>query len=325
MRAFVTGATGMVGNHVCRRLKDEGHEVTALVRPTSDWSLLEGVGVSFAEGALPGDPEVFRETLRGQEWVFHCAAMVDDWAPREEMYRVNVEGLETLLKAADRTSLKRFVYISSLAVLGMGPQIDLDESAPLVHTGDNYNYTKIKAEELALRYAGEGYPIAIVRPPYIYGPGDRQLFPRVVQALKEKTFRYIGDGLTPFSLVYVENLVDAMMLAAVKPEAIGEVCIITDGDPITRRELIEAISEGYGLEAPTGSVPLGVAKALCPVFEFFGRLLGRRPVLNRFRMKFMATPLTFKIDKAKRLLGYEPKCSTREGLTRTIARDRDQP
>ena len=90
------------------------------------------------------------------------------------------------------------------------------------------------------------------------------------------------------------------------------------------QQLIEAISEGYGLEAPTGSVPLGVAKALCPVFEFFGKLRGKRPVLNKFRLKFLATPMTFKIDKAKRVLGYEPRCSTREGLARTIAWYREQ-
>ena len=328
MKAFVTGATGMLGSHVCERLLRDGHEVTALVRPTSDRSPLRGLDIRFVEGSLPGNPEALAEALAGHQWVFHCAAMVDDWADRDEMYQVNVDGLEGLLKAADRASLERFVYVSSMVVLGMNPQIDLDESAPYIHTGDNYNYTKIKAEELALRYAREGYPVAIVRPPYIYGPRDRQFFPRVVSALKNGVFKYIGDGSAPISLVYVENLTDAMMLAAVKPEAVGEVCMVTDGEPITRRELVETIAEGFDLAKPTKCVPLWLAKALCPVFEFFAKLSpGKKaPLLNRFRLKFMATPLTFKIDKAKRVLDYQPKYTTREGLARTIKwhRENDQ-
>ena len=320
MRAFVTGATGMLGSHVCERLVRDGHEVTALVRPTSDRSVLEDLGVKFEQGSLPCYSNLLDRVLKGQEWIFHCAAMVDDWADRDQMYRVNVDGLEGLLKAADRRALKRFVYVSSMVVLGMDAQIDFDESAPYVETGDNYNYTKIEAEKLALLYAEDGCPIAIVRSPYIYGPRDRQFFPRVLTALKNGTFKYIGDGSTPFSLVYVENLVEAMMLAAAKPEAVGQVCMITDGQAVTRRQIIETIAEGFGIEKPTKCVPLWLAKTLCPVFEFFGKLSGSKkpPLLNRFRLKFMTTPMTFNISKARQLLGYRPTFSTQEGLARTI-------
>jgi len=323
MRAFVTGGTGMLGSHVCERLISDGHEVTALVRATSDRSALEGLGVTFVEGSIPGDDETLTRALARQEWVFHCAAMVDDWADREAMYEVNVTGFKALLDAADRESLKRFVYVSSMAILGMDAQIDLDETAPYVHTGDNYNYTKIEAEQLALGYAKEGYPIAIVRPPYIYGPRDRQFFPRVTKALKEGIFKYVGDPETPFSLVYAENLAEAMMLAAENPKAVGEVFMITDGEPISRRELIETIADGLGYEKPTKRVPAWVARALCPVFELFGRLQKKTPLLNKFRLKFMATPLTFKIDKARNVLGYDP-VPTREGLARTIRWHQEQ-
>ena len=313
----------MLGSHVCQRLVRDGHDVAALVRPTSDRSALEQLDVTFVEGSIPGDAEALRRALAGREWIFHCAAMVDDWADREAMYEVNVTGLGALLDAADRESLKRFVYVSSMAVLGMDPQIGLDESAPYVSTGDNYNYTKIEAEKLALTYAREGYPIAIVRPPYIYGPRDRQFFPRVTKALKDGVFKYIGDPETPFSLVYAENLAAAMMLTADNPNAIGEVFMITDGEPVSRRELVETIAAGLGYEKPAGRVPAGLAKALCPVFELVGRLRKKTPLLNKFRLKFMATPLTFKIDKARNVLGYDP-VPTREGLARTIRWHRQQ-
>ncbi|MFH0962637.1 MAG: NAD-dependent epimerase/dehydratase family protein [Planctomycetota bacterium] len=321
MRAFVTGATGMLGSRLAERLVADGHEVTVLVRSTSDRSVFDGLPVTLSEGALPDETERLAQTLRSQEWVFHCAAMVDDWADREEMYRTNVSGLASLIAATDRRALRRFVYVSSMAVLGMSPQIDLDENAPVVSTGDNYNFTKIEAEKLALRHAEEGLPITIVRPPYIYGPRDRQFFPRVVDALRDGTFKYIGGGGAALSLVYVENLVDAMMLAAKNERTTGEVFMITDGEPITRRELIETIAAGLGLPKPSKSVPLWVAKAACPLFELVAKLKGGRkpPLLNRFRLKFMATPLTFNIAKARRVLGYEPRFSTPEGLARTIA------
>lgn len=323
MRAFVTGGTGMLGSHVCQRLIGDGHDVAALVRPTSDRSGLGQLGVTFVEGSIPGDAQALKRALAGQEWIFHCAAMVDDWADRAAMYEVNVTGFKALLDAADREHLKRFVYVSSMAVLGMDPQIDLDESAPYIATGDNYNYTKIEAEKLALAYAKEGYPIAVVRPPYIYGPRDRQFFPRVTRALREGIFKYVGDPETPFSLVYAENLAEGMMLAADNPAAIGEIFMITDGEPISRRALIETIADGLGYEKPTKRVPAGLAKALCPVFEFFGKLRKKTPLLNKFRLKFMATPLTFRIDKAKDVLGYDP-VPTREGLARTIKWHQEQ-
>ena len=219
--AFLTGATGMVGSHLARRLLDEGWRVRALVRPTSDTALLRQWGVDLVSGDV-GDPAgTLTPHLDDADYVFHCAAMVSDWAPLKDMIRVNVEGTRHLAEAAMTCGrLRRFVYLSSMVVFGMHPQRNLDESAPLIHTGDNYNVTKIGAEEEVQRLMRErGLEAAILRPPYIYGPRDRQLLPRVLENLKAGQFRFIGSGASPMSLVYVGNLVEALVLAATHPDA----------------------------------------------------------------------------------------------------------
>ena len=317
MKAFVTGATGLAGSSLCERLVREGHGVRALVRPTSDTSFLESLGgVELVRGDITDGAGELGTCIGDADTVFHTAALVDDWAERERMVKVNVTALENLIEAAATKNLKRFVYISSLVVLGMKPQIDLDENAPIVNTGDNYNYTKILAEEAARKRQAEGMPIVILRPPYIYGPRDRQFFPRLVGNIAAGKFKFIGSGENPFSLVYVGNLVEAMMLAAVKDNAAGKLFIITDGESITRRALVELVCAKLGLEMPRKKAPVFAAKIAVPVLEGIYRLLHLKgsPIINRFKYKFMVTPLTFNIDKARGELGYKPIKGVREAL-----------
>jgi nucleoside-diphosphate-sugar epimerase len=327
MKTFVTGATGMVGSCLVERLVREGHRVKALVRKTSDTRALEELGVELCYGEITSSSETLRPLLKGVEWVFHIAALVSDWASREEMVKANVTSLESLARAADPGTLKRFIFIGSMAVLGMDRQDNLDESSPWIHSGDNYNYTKILAEQLAVRLAREEhYPITILRPPYLYGPRDRQFLPRVVQAIEKKIFTYIGDGSQPFTLLYVENLVDALLLAAKQEKRpSGEIYMITDGESITRRRLVEILCEEMGLDRPKKRVPVWLAYALCPLLEGINKAfrIRRPPLINRFRIKFMHTYLTFNISKARRELGYQPRLGTEEALRKSIRWFRD--
>jgi len=321
--AFVTGATGMVGSHLARRLLDEGWRVRALVRPTSDTALLREWGVDLVEGDIGDAAGVLSPHLEDADYVFHCAAMVSDWAPLSDMVRVNVAGTRHLAEAAIACGrLRRFIYLSSMVVFGMQPQRNLDESAPLIHTGDHYNETKIGAEEAVRRLMRErGLEAAILRPPYIYGPRDRQFLPRVLENIKAGRFRFIGSGMNPLSLIYVGNLVEALLLAATHPDAAGQVFLVTNGDMITRRRLIEIICEETGYPVPGSHVPTWLVRLVCPVIEGLHAL--RRspepPLVNKFRLKFMVTPLTYSIDKARRVLGYKPNGTTEETLRQTLA------
>jgi len=321
--AFVTGATGMIGSHLARRLLDEGWRVRALVRPTSDVALLTEWGVDLVEGDVCDPAGAMTPHLEDADYVFHCAALVSDWARLEDMVRVNVEGTRHLAEAAIACGrLRRFVYLSSMIVFGMQAQRDLDETAPVIHTGENYNVTKIRAEEVVQRFVRErGLKAVVIRPPYVYGPRDRQVLPRILGNIKAGRFKFIGSGRQPMSMVYVGNLVEALYTAAIRPDAGGEVFLVTNGDDVTRERLLEIICEETGFPMPTVHVPAWLVRLLCPLFEgvYALRRSGEPPLVNKMRLKFMTVPLTYRIDKARRVLGYQPRGSTEETLRETLA------
>jgi len=312
--AFVTGATGMIGSHL---------GVRALVRPTSDTALLTEWGVDLVEGDVSDPAGAMTPHLEDADYVFHCAALVSDWARLEDMVRVNVEGTRHLAEAAIACGrLRRFVYLSSMIVFGMQAQRDLDETAPVIHTGENYNVTKIRAEEVVQRFVRErGLKAAIIRPPYVYGPRDRQVLPRILGNVKAGRFKFIGSGRQPMSMVYVGNLVEALYTAAIRPDTAGEVFLVTNGDSVTRERLLEIICEETGFPMPTVHVPAWLVRLLCPLFEgvYALRRSGEPPLVNKMRLKFMTVPLTYRIDKARRVLGYQPRGSTEETLRETLA------
>ncbi len=320
MVCLVTGATGLVGSHIVEYLISMGHKVKTIVRPSSDTKFLDSLGVEYVQGDLTIAVSV-DSAVEGVDVVFHCAAMVSDWADRASMYKTNVGGTENIINACLKHNVKRMVMVSSLAVLGMGKQVNANEAAPYVYTGDNYNYTKIESEKKVIEAVREkGLPAVILRPPYIYGPRDRQLLPRVVQFLKEGKFVFIGSGENPISLVYVKNLVKACYLAATTDKAVGQIYHITDGKDITRKDFIFMLAKKFGYPVPSKSVPIQVAKIACPILEFINKITKSKnpPLLNKFRMKFLDTYLTFDITKAKNQMGYIPEYSLDKGMDETV-------
>ncbi len=320
MKALVTGATGCVGSHLAELLVSKGHSVRALVRPSSDVSFLKSIGVELCEGDIT-DAESLRRAVEGMDVVFHCAALVSDWVDLQEMRRVNVGGLELLLESCVDARINRFIYMSSMVVLGMGRQENLDESAPYVYTGDNYNFTKIEGEKRVLDFAQRrGLAVTVIRAPYVYGPRDRQLLPRVLKYLKKGKYAYVGGGRNLFTLVYARNLADALLRAAESPKAVGQLYNITDGISISRKEFISRLANEMGLSSPTKNIPYPLALIVCGLCELAAKIfrLKSAPLLNRFRLKFMHTYLTFDIAKARRELGYGPEITFEKAIRETI-------
>ncbi len=324
--AYVTGGTGLLGSHLVERLVADGWAVRALVREGTEAAALAGQGVEVFRGDITQRADSLAVGMRGATHVFHCAAYVDDWGPREKMLEVNVEGVRHVLEAARAADVARVVHIGSLAVYGNGDQRDIDETSPFVATGDNYNYTKIECARAVREFAREtGLPVVTLVPPYIYGPRDRQFFPRVCAALRDGQWVYIDRGERPFTPVYVLHLVEACVRAATAEGAGGESFIITDGRSITRRRLVEILCDELGYERPAKSIPRWAARALLPLFEGAARLRGAKepPRLNTFRYKFMAVHLTFDVSKARRVLGWTPQFHTEDALRRTARWFRD--
>jgi nucleoside-diphosphate-sugar epimerase len=320
---LITGATGFVGGHLARACTERGWATRALVRPKTDAAALERLNVTVARGDLT-NAAALREAVDGVEVVFHCAAKVGDWGPVEDYRAVNVEGLRNLLGACRGRSPRRFVHLSSLGVYAARHHHGTDETEPLPDRHvDGYTQSKVESEQLALRYArDEQFPIAVLRPGFIYGPGDPTVLPKLLESLRAGRVRYLGSRARAMNTIYVENLVDAMFLAVEKPEAVGQVFNLTDGEPVSKRRFIEALADGVGVPRPRPvPVPLWVARPLARWMETRARSQGaaEAPVLTQARVKFLGLNLEFSIEKARRELGYRPRFSFDEGMRRTVA------
>ncbi len=320
---LITGATGFVGGHLAEACVGRGWTVRALVRPSSNTSLLEQNRVHLIRGDL-ADAAAVREALQGVEVVFHCAAKVGDWGPVEEYRAINVEALRGLLDACKQQPLRRFVHFSSLGVYAARHHHGTDESEPLpAHHIDGYTQTKAESEELVLSYHRQyQLPVVVLRPGFIYGPRDRTLMPKLLANLRKRMVRYISGGKHAMNCIYVGNLVEAALIAAEKPEAVGQIYNLTDGEFVSKRRFIESIVNGLGLPRPRPvSVPLWAARIMAWWMEGGARRNNspRPPRLTQARLKLFGLNLDFSIEKAKRELGYRPRWSFDEGMGQTLA------
>lgn len=319
MRNLVTGATGFIGSHIAERLKKDGEDVIALVRKTSNTKFLSSIGVNFAYGDI-NDIDSVRNAMKEIDIVYHSAALADEWISAEAAYRVNVEGTRNLLEAAKEAGVKRFIFISSLAVLGMRDHYGTKADAPYHKTGDSYIDTKIDSEQLVMDYYNKyGLPVTVVRPGFVFGPRDNKLIPRISERLGKKQFMFVGNGKNKINAVYIENLTDAIILAASVKKAIGQKYNVTNDSQMTLEGLIFKIVDLWKFEKPKKHIPKFMAYIVCHILTGWARLIKAKepPYITKTRIKFLSLNLDFDIQKTRNELGYVPRISIEEGLKRT--------
>ncbi|MFO7889645.1 MAG: NAD-dependent epimerase/dehydratase family protein [bacterium] len=321
MKVFVTGANGFVGSALCRKLLERGDTVLGLVRKTSDLSLLEGVTIQKIIGSLD-NKDSYSQVLKDVEVVYHIAGAVSDWGSLEYFRNVNVEGTHKLIQAAVGKKVKRFVYVSSIVVHSHVDSCDLNEQSPQLDTPFPYVQTKREAERLVMSYHKEKkIEVTIVRPGDIYGPGDRVSLLKMTSLLEKGTMGYIGGGKTIGALTYVNNLADGLILAGTKKQAAGEAYIITDGKKISWREYFEALTKELNVPAPRFSLPPVIAGIIANVLEFVYRVfhIKKRPPLTKYLVTHLRGDFHFRIDKAKKMLGYKPSTDFKQAIKETAA------
>jgi nucleoside-diphosphate-sugar epimerase len=314
---LVTGATGLVGRHFARRAANAGYEVQAMVRADSDRSALDGTPVRFIDGDL-ARPETLPEALAEADYVVHTAAHVGDWGPAEKYRAINVVALEHMLYAAERHGrLKRWIQISSLGVYPARHHYGTDESVPPDLTGlDGYTQTKAEAEMVINRHVREhGLPAVILRPGFIYGPGDRHAMKRIIEKIEAGKMKFLGRGDRVLNNTSVDNLCDAILLAMEKPGILGETFNIRDERLVTREEFVHAVADFLGKPHPRHA-PEWLGRLIVGPIETIARLRGQEmpPMLTRAQIKFMTLNLDFSIAKAKRELDYRPRVDFRDGI-----------
>ncbi len=320
MKALVTGTSGFVGSAVARRLKDAGHEVRVLMRPSSDRRNVGGLDVEIVEGDLQR-PETLGPAVSGCDAVFHVAADYRLWVTDrgESMYRANVGGTRDLIRAAMEAGVSRFVYTSSVAVLKISPdRTPADETAfaTLDDMVSHYKKSKFLAEEEVRRLVREeGAPVVIVNPSAPFGPRDIKPTPTgriVLDAAKGRMPAYLDTGL---NAVHVADVAEGHLLAYERGR-IGERYIL-GGENLSLRDIIATVTSYVGRSGPRIRLPRRPLFPIAWAAELGGRISGREPPITLDALRMAAKHMYYSSDRARSELGYAPRPAA-EALTDAV-------
>ncbi|MEX0838907.1 MAG: NAD-dependent epimerase/dehydratase family protein [Parvibaculum sp.] len=314
MKIFITGASGFVGGAAARELARD-NEVLALSRSEKSDAIIKALGATPVRGDLKN---IDAPMLNGVDAVVHCAAKVETWGPMREFIDINVKGTERLLKAARKAGVKRFVHIGTEAALFYGQAMnDLDETAPMAFTSPlPYPRSKALAERAVRAANADGFTAIVLRPRFIWGPGDQTLLPALKTMVAAGRFTWIDRGRALTDTVHVDNVVHAIRLALTKGTG-GEAYFITDGgEPISFRDMMTKMAATIGLELPDKSMPGWLARGAARFLDLVWRLTLRRtpPPIDPHTAALLSRNCTLKIGKARRELGYEPVISRDAGI-----------
>ncbi len=314
---MVTGATGFTGSHLARALLKRGAHVRALVRDRSRASKLAEAGAEIVEGDLKSY-ETLTRAVEGASIIFNVAALFRQAKfPESEYFAVNAEAPRSIVQLAASAGVCRVVHCSTIGVHGATNGRPVDEDAPF-QPGDVYQASKLAGEVGAREEADQlGVPLTIVRPASIYGPGDRRLL-KMFSGVARRRFPMIGSGNVQLHPAYVDDVVDGMLLAATRDEAIGRTYILGGAKSLSLNELVRTIAELAGVPPPRIHIPVWPVLAAATLCEAICVPLRIEPPLYRRRVAFFTKSRSFDISRARRELGYEPRFSWQEGAERTL-------
>lgn len=314
MRAFVTGASGFIGSHLTRALKTNGWDVRALVHSTP---IAEIPGITSVTGDIL-DVMALEKAMAGVDTVFHLAAAVGSVVIDPHMFlKVNVSGTEAVLAAAGRAGVGRVVHFSSIGVLGAVKAGDIaDEDYPAAPR-TLYDQTKFAAEAAVRRAAADGLDVVIVRPGWVYGPGDRRTF-KFISAICRRKFALIADAPGRQTPVYIDDLITGTLLAAEKGLP-GAVYHLAGDEILTAEEMARIVAAACGVAGTRLKLPKGPTLAAAFILEKAFGLMGKETPLNRGKLAFFLDPKAMSSARAKKELGYAPATDFGTGIARAIA------
>ena len=307
MKVFITGATGFVGSHVAQQLSDSGADLRLLVRQSSRRDNIAQVNADVVLGDLR-DSASLRKGMEGCELAFHVAADYRLWTKNpEEMYDANVNGTQSLLKAAQEAGVRRVVYCSSVATMGFGNGdlvTDEDTAVSVADMIGHYKRSKFLAEQVVLDAAKNGVDVVMVNPSTPIGERDIKPTPTgriVVDFLKRKFPAYADTGL---NLVDVKNVARAHILAAEKGRP--GIRYIVGGENLTLKQMLDKLAAITGLPSPTVKVPHAVTLLAGVVDEFWtGHIRGQEPRVTIDAVRMGRKKMWVSSARAERELGYK--------------------
>jgi nucleoside-diphosphate-sugar epimerase len=323
-KVFILGATGFIGFAVTKRLVELGfrnlHCLYRSERKKDEWFRdVDTSGITFLHGEAK-QLDVLRKGVEGAEIVFNASGMATDWGHKQEVWEVNVDAPKAMVRMIEQLdALTHYIQVTSAGVYGFAEE-QKTEASPLIKNDRFYTASKVDIhawlrEEIK---RGHKFPITIIAPSIIWGPGDQIYVPTFKSRLKSKQMFYIGNG-QGMDFVHIDDLVDGILLCFFNQQAYNQEYILSGEQPFTFHEYIEKVAEFSELPAPTLTVPAPVVLAVGFLMEWLARLINIfsprfRPLITRFQVRLLSQPMRLSIAKAGRELGYDPKIDFPNGI-----------
>jgi len=300
-----------VGSHLCKSVIRQGGKVSALVRKTSNTENIRYLNMNFRYGELR-DIESLKKAVAGIDYIFHLGGVVKA-KDKQTFFEVNHLGTKNLLKAILETgNPKRLIYVSSQAAVGPGKGFEpIDEDYP-PNPVTTYGRSKLLGEK-EINLLADRIPAVIVRPPAVYGPGDKEIL-TFFKAVNYGIKPYFGDGESIFSLIYVSDLAEGIIQAAFSEKSIGKTYFLTDGSLYKWKELIGILSAVLGKKGVKVKIPVSLFLFLGTLSENTAKLFGKIPMLTREKaFELTRSNWACSSKRAMEDFGYSPKINFADG------------
>ncbi len=316
MRVFITGAAGFIGRALYDRYLADGHEPRGC-------DLVPDQSRNIVQGDVSG-PGAWQAHAEGCELFIHTAADVSLRLERpEKTWRSNVLGTANALAAAERAGAGRFVHFSSITVFGLEFPDGVDERYPVHNTYVPYPDSKIASEQVVLQAQAEGrMACTIVRPGDVYGPRSRAWAIIPAELIRSRRLILPGGGRGIHSPVYIDNLVDGVVLAAASPDAVGQIFTLSDGIGVPYKQFFAPYAELLGRRLVT--LPAPVAIGFAAVVQRLARLAPGDNEVNPGAARYLLRSGTYSNAKARTMLGWQPRVGLDDGLEQTVGWLREQ-
>jgi len=320
---LITGANGFVGSNIIKVLIKQKYKVYALVRKTSDLTFLEPVKqkIKLVYGDVR-DKDSLRDIFKKINLVIHAAAYTSDWGRYKLFYDVNVTGTKNICELALEYGVKHLIHISTISIYGFNKRIDATENTAVIKNSFAYCKTKLEGENTVRHFIKVfNLPATIIQPGIIYGPNDRTMSYKMIEALLKRQFGVGDSGRHLLSPLYIENLVQAILLVLKKPKiSIGKTYIVTDNIKITWAEFIKIFCKYLDAPFPWLNLPRPLAFFAAFLSEGVYKILGMKspPLITAYRVALITSEFHFVSKKIMKELGYRPDTDIEKNIQKTI-------
>ncbi len=314
MRAFITGASGFVGTHLVKKLLKNHWSIRILIHKKN---IYESKDCEIFTGDIE-EKGVLEDALKDVDVLFHLAAALGgSLIDKNEFFRINSTGTQKVLDAAFKAGVKKAVHFSSSGVLGaVQNNKAADETYPTFPI-TAYDQSKLEGERIALNFAEGGNPVLVIRPGWVYGPGDRRTF-KLISAIKRKKFILVTRGLAHQTPVFIDDLLQGV-LQCMGQGRNGEIYNIAGNEVLTVRQIVEEIATATKSTIPKLSLPLFPTKVAAWKLEKTFRLFKKEAPITRGKLAFFIHPKPLSIQKAVRELDYVPQTDFKTGMAQTVS------